>query len=210
MARAGLKREDHFESMERQAESARFGMWIFLASEVLLFGSLFALYGAYRASWHHAFSEGVRENDAILGTLNTLLLLFSSFLIALGVHRLNRNRPKSALWLTLGTVCVGGAFLVIKFHEYGVHFSHGIFPGGKGAYFAAAPLGTSIFFTLYFAMTGLHALHMFVGIAVMLWCARRIYAGRIGPHAFEVGALYWHLVDCIWIFLWPLFYLLRG
>lgn len=210
MAKGGLQREDHFESLERQAEAARFGMWVFLASEVLLFGGLFTLYGAYRAEWHHAFAYGVAENNAILGTSNTILLLFGSYLVAVAVNRLHQGARRAATGLVLAAVVVGIGFLVIKVTEYREHFVHGIFPGGHGSYFASAPAGSPVFFTLYFLMTGLHAVHVIVGLFVLAWCAYRIETGRLSVHGLEVGALYWHLVDCIWIFLWPLFYLLRS
>lgn len=210
MAEGGLRRDDHFESLDRQGEAARFGMWVFLASETLLFGALFALYASYRLKWSQAFASGVEENDAILGTTNTVLLLFSSLLAALAVHRFHMEKRRSTVALVSATAFAGLLFLAIKFHEYGVHFQHGIWPGGVGRHFAAAPPGSPVFFTLYFVMTGLHALHVVVGIAVLTWCAYRIVRRRLGPHGLEVAALYWHLVDCIWIFLWPIFYLLRG
>ena len=211
MSEGGLRREDHFESMERQAETSRFGMWVFLASEVLLFGALFGLYASYRAMWPRAFADGVRANNAILGTSNTLLLLFGSYLVAVAVNRMNVGRPSVAIKLLLATILVGFGFLAIKITEYGMHFSEGILPGGRGAHFdRPAPPGSPIFFTLYFGMTGLHAIHVIVGMTVLAWCAWRIRFGTLSPHALEVGALYWHLVDCIWIVLWPLFYLLRS
>jgi len=210
LAEGGLRREGHFESLERQAEAARFGMWVFLASEVLLFGALFALYGSYRTRWPVAFARGVEENDALLGTTNTLLLLLSSLLAALAVHRFDHDKRRSTVWLLAGTVAIGLAFLVIKSHEYGVHFRHGIWPGGAGSYFSGAPAGSAVFFTLYFVMTGLHALHVIVGMGVLSWCMYRILRRSLAPHGLEVAALYWHLVDCIWIFLWPVYYLLRG
>lgn len=210
MAEGGLQREEHFESLERQAEAARFGMWVFLASEALLFGSLFTLYAAYRSEWHRAFADGVAENNAILGTSNTILLLFGSYLVAVAVNRLHRDARKAAVGLLAAAVMVGFGFLVIKLTEYREHFAHGIFPGGHGGYFVAAPAGSPVFFTLYFLMTGLHAVHVIVGVLVLAWCAYRIMVGRLSVHGLEVGALYWHLVDCVWIFLWPLFYLLRS
>lgn len=210
MAKGGLEREAHFESLERQAEAARFGMWVFLASEVLLFGGLFTLYSAYRSEWHRAFAEGVAENNSILGTSNTVLLLLGSYLVAVSVNRLHRGATRAAVWLLATAVLVGFGFLAIKLTEYRAHFAHGIYPGGHGGYFEAAPAGSPVFFTLYFLMTGLHAVHVIVGLFVLSWCAYRIVVGRLSVHGLEVGALYWHLVDCIWIFLWPLFYLLRS
>lgn len=210
MAKGGLEREAHFDSMVRQAGAARFGMWLFLASELLLFGALFALYASYRVEWPHAFAEGVRENDAALGTTNTLLLIFSSFLVALGAHHLAAGKPRSSSLLVSGAALIGIAFLAIKTHEYMMHFSHGVYPGGHGAYFERAPAGSAVFFTLYFLMTGLHGIHVAVGSTVLAVCAIQTRRERLAPHALEVAALYWHLVDAIWIFLWPLFYLTRG
>jgi len=160
--------------------------------------------------WPHAFAEGVRENDAVLGTANTLLLIFSSFLVALGVHRLAVGKRRSSSLLVAGAALIGIAFLVIKTHEYMMHFSEGIYPGGRGAYFDRAPAGSAVFFTLYFTMTGLHGIHVAVGSAVLAFSAVQTRRGRFAPHALEVAALYWHLVDAIWIFLWPLYYLTRA
>jgi cytochrome c oxidase subunit 3 len=209
MARGGLEREAHFDSMVRQAGAARFGMWVFLASEVLLFGALFALYASYRLEWPLAFARGVEENDAVLGTTNTLLLILSSFLVALGAHRLTEGKARSSTLLVTGAALIGVAFLAIKTHEYMMHFSHGIYPGGHGRYFEDAPAGSAIFFTLYFAMTGLHGIHVAVGSTVLAVCAVQTWRGRLAPHGLDVAALYWHLVDGIWIFLWPLYYLMR-
>jgi cytochrome c oxidase subunit 3 len=209
MARGGLEREAHFDSMGRQAGAVRFGMWIFLASEVLLFGALFALYASYRVEWPLAFAEGVAENDALLGTTNTLLLILSSFLVALGAHRLADGKARSSSVLVTGAALIGVAFLVIKTHEYMMHFSHGIYPGGHGSYFERAPAGSPVFFTLYFGMTGLHGLHVAVGSTVLAVCAVQTWRGRLAPHGLDIAALYWHLVDGIWIFLWPLYYLMR-
>lgn len=207
------RHEEHFESLERQAQAARLGMWIFVASEVLFFGALFALYGAYRAVWPEAFHAGVRANALVLGTTNTVLLLGSSFLVALAVERLRRHHDRAAKWLVVGTLVVGIAFLSIKGWEYSRHFEHGIFPGGRGRHFEQAGPGQAAFFTLYYLLTGLHALHVGVGVGVMAVLARRIHVRTLtstAPHGLEVGAMYWHLVDIIWLFLWPMFYLTRG
>ncbi|HVU05929.1 MAG TPA: cytochrome c oxidase subunit 3 [Polyangiaceae bacterium] len=200
----------HFESLERQGEASRFGMWVFLASEALLFGGLFALYAAYRARWPGAFADGVAENDVVLGTTNTVILIASSFVVALAVHERRGQRARRAALLLCLAVLGGATFLGIKFHEYGHHFELGIFPGGHGAHFPGAQMGAAIFFTLYFGMTGLHAIHVLMGMALLVWAAASLFRARLGLHSLEVVALYWHLVDAIWIVLWPLFYLLRG
>ncbi len=201
--------EEHFESLERQAEAVRFGMWLFLASEALLFGGLFTLYAAYRAHYPRAFAQAVADNTTYLGSLNTVVLITSSFLVALAVHELREQRRRAAMLLVAATCALAAAFLVIKFTEYSIHFHEGIYPGGQGSYFADAALGTQIFFTLYFVSTGLHALHVTVGAGVLAWCALKISRRTLRPHGLEAAAMYWHLVDVIWIFLWPLFYLMR-
>ncbi|HEX4338556.1 MAG TPA: cytochrome c oxidase subunit 3 [Polyangiaceae bacterium] len=210
MASGGTRREAHFDSLERQAGAVRFGMWVFLASEVLLFGALFALYASYRATWPYAFAAGVAENDAVLGTTNTVLLITSSFLVALGTERRAHGHSRAAARLVAGAAAIGVLFLVIKSHEYLAHFASGIFPGGRGAHFDHAPAGSAIFFTLYFATTGLHALHVTAGIVVLTFSAVQLRREKLAPHALDAVALYWHLVDAIWIFLWPLYYLARG
>jgi cytochrome c oxidase subunit 3 len=210
VAKGGLEQEAHFESLTRQAESVRFGMWVFLASEVLLFGALFALYASYRATWPRAFAAGVRENDTLLGTGNTLLLIFSSFLVAAGTRQRRIGKRGSAAVLAASAALAGVLFLVVKSHEYATHFARGVFPGGHGAYFASAPAGSAIFFTLYFVITGLHAIHVGVGVGVLLFSAVQTARARLSVHGLESAALYWHLVDTIWIFVWPLFYLMRG
>jgi cytochrome c oxidase subunit 3 len=201
-----------FEDMPKQAHAARLGMWIFLASEVLLFAGLFALYASYRAEHPSGFGEGVRHNTRVLGSINTAVLLVSSYFAALGLHQLRRDRRRLAVLLTSLTIALGAVFLAIKFVEYRTHFREGIYPGGVGRFFAEhhADQGMIQFWTLYFFMTGLHAVHVTVGMGVLAFVALRVARARVtaaAPHPLELAAIYWHLVDVIWIFLWPLFYL---
>lgn len=186
-------------------------MWIFLASEFLLFAGLFALYGGYRAHAPAAFEEGVRHAKKALGSLNTAILLVSSTLAALSVHAARDGRRKRSAVLLALTIALGIAFLVIKFYEYSLHFDEGIFPGGSGRFFTTHPAPSLIpFWTLYFATTGLHAVHVAVGIVVLASTGFSLWRGTINPHRIhplENAALYWHLVDTIWIFVWPLYYL---
>ncbi len=204
--------ELHFEDLPKQRHAARLGMWIFLASELLLFAALFTLYFGYRAHFPHVFAEGVRHNAQLLGTLNTCILLLGSVAAAIAVHELRRDRSRRAAALLGLTLLAAVAFLAIKGSEYTSHFEEGIRPGGEGAFFAAHPEpGWPIFFTLYFAMTGLHAIHVVIGAAILGWLAvwtARMRPGRAGAHRVELGALYWHFVDVVWVFLWPMFYLL--
>ncbi len=199
----------YFESLERQAHAAHLGMWVFLASEALLFAGLFALYAAYRVEHPAAFAAGVEGNARVLGSLNTLVLLTSSFTVALAVQQSRSGHAGRCAALLATTLLAGGAFLVIKATEYRLHFHEGVFPGGFGSDVAPRQ-GLVVFHTLYFVMTGLHAIHVVVGMAVLLVTAIRVVGGRVRPpadHPVALAALYWHLVDVIWIFLWPLFYL---
>ena len=205
---------EHFQDLTRQAHAARLGMWVFLASEVLFFAGLFALYATYRVEHPVGFGEGVLHNTLALGSTNTGVLLVSSYTVALAVHELRRGRARAAAALTAATVFLGLCFLAIKALEYAQHFREGIYPGGVGSFFSShRESGIEMFFTLYFCMTGLHALHVFVGMGVLAFLLLQILRGRIGParsYPLAVGAVYWHLVDAVWIFLWPLFYLVPG
>ncbi|HEY2406744.1 MAG TPA: cytochrome c oxidase subunit 3 [Polyangiaceae bacterium] len=202
---------DHFDSPERQAHAARLGMWVFLGSELLLFAGLFTLYGAYRTKFPAEFAEGVRHSTKLLGSLNTAILLVSSSFAALAVEQLRRARRGRALGLLLATQACGVVFLVLKFIEYSKHFALGIYPGGQGRFFAAhASAHFEPFWTLYFLTTGLHALHVAVGILVLAFTTLALGRGSFGPkfiHPVHNATLYWHLVDLIWIFVWPLYYL---
>jgi cytochrome c oxidase subunit 3 len=205
---------EHFEDMQKQAHAARLGMWVFLGSEVLFFSGLFALYTAYRTEHPRGFGVGVEHNTIAWGSVNTGVLLVSSYTVAMAVHMLRIGKNGAAARLVGATLLLGAAFLAIKTGEYLAHFREGIYPGGWGSFFQEhREAGIQMFFTLYYAMTGLHALHVFAGMCVLgflLWKVRRRDIGAWAPHPLEVGAVYWHLVDVIWIFLWPLFYLIPG
>lgn len=202
---------EHFESLEQQEHAAHLGMWLFLTSEVLLFGALFGLYTGYRLQYAEDFALAAHHNNVLLGTGNTLILITSSFSAAWAVHSAEHGRRR-AIVSSLGlTLLLGVCFLVFKAIEYSQHFAEGIFPGP--AYrFAELPVhGANVFFNLYYFMTGLHALHVVGGLtalSVLAWLAQRgrFAAGRRYT-PLELGVLYWHLVDLIWIFLWPLLYL---
>jgi cytochrome c oxidase subunit 3 len=202
---------EHFEDLDRQVQAARLGVWIFLASEVLLFAALFALFATYRAQHGAVFDEAVHHNTKTHGSINTAVLLVSSALIALSVHALRANQRGFACGLGAGTMLLGLVFLAIKADEYRRHLAEGILPGGAGAWFDAhGRHGFAEFWTLYYAMTGVHALHVTVGLGVLGVLLARVARGTISQasaYKLELGALYWHLVDVIWIFLWPLFYL---
>ncbi|HET6344396.1 MAG TPA: cytochrome c oxidase subunit 3 [Myxococcota bacterium] len=189
----------------REAYAAILGMWVFLASELLLFAALLTLYAAYRVHHPDAFAEGIRRSLKLSGSVNTLLLLVSSWCVATATGHAEAARPRAARRHLLAAMALGLGFLALKAHEYGHHIAQGLVPGSRAH--ASTP-GLSLFFTLYYALTGLHAVHVAVGLGVLAAMALRVHRWR--PHAIEAGALYWHLVDVVWIILWPLFYLTGG
>lgn len=203
--------DSHFGSIEQQAHAARLGMWLFLASEMLLFAGLFALFVTYRTQYAGGFSEGVRHNTKVLGSINTGVLLTSSYLVATAVHSVRGGRFRTAQILVIATIALGGVFLAIKVAEYLHHFHEGIYPGGQGGFFLEhAEAGLPAFWTLYFCMTGLHAVHVTAGMVLLSTTLLGMRSGAItmgAPQRMEVAAIYWHLIDAIWIFLWPLLYL---
>ncbi len=201
----------HFASHAKQAHAARLGMWIFLAAELLLFAGLFSLYAGYRSAYPHAFSQGVEHSAKWLGSLNTLLLLTSSFWVAWAVEQLRESKGRASSYSLMAAVVCAVTFLAIKAAEYAEHISHGIVPGGRGAFFEQ-PHGQelAVFFNLYYVSTTLHALHVAVGagvLAFMAWGILRQSVSKKDAYKLEVAGLYWHLVDVIWLFLWPMYYL---
>lgn len=199
------------ERLEQRAHAARLGMWVFLASELLLFTGLLALYASYRAHDPSSFQRAVHHNTKVLGSINTAVLLASSALAASSVHALRGGRRRRAIACMLGTCALGSLFLGIKVVEYRSHFAEGIYPGGVGRYFAEeGARGAVEYWTLYFATTGLHAIHVTIGLVVLGTLTLSMLRGRLAAessHRLELGATYWHLVDVIWIFVWPLYYL---
>jgi cytochrome c oxidase subunit III len=188
------------------------GMWLFLGSETLLFAGLFGLYSAYRAGYEPDFAAGVAHNHALIGTANTLILIVSSFIVAWAIHVLRAGRRRACAGALVAAMALGGCFLGLKLVEYSAHLAEGIAPGMHYTSTALPSPGARTFFTLYYAMTGLHALHVIAGISLLGWLAVRVARRRTtaaNPTALELGGLYWHLVDVVWIFLWPLLYLTR-
>lgn len=203
--------QHHFQSAEQQHSSAKLGMWFFLAQEVLFFGGLFVAYIVVRYSYPETMLAGHEYLSIPLGTLNTVVLLTSSLTMALGVRSAQLgDRSRQQLYLTL-TILLACAFLVVKYIEYSHKIHAGLLPGRfyAGTGIAGKP---HIFFGLYFLMTGLHGLHVVAGIIVLLWTLVRARRGEFDEHYYapvENVGLYWHLVDIIWIFIFPLLYLIR-
>jgi cytochrome c oxidase subunit 3 len=184
-------------------------MWLFICTEILLFGGLFLLYSMYRYKHPEAFHAASLELNRFDGTLNTAILITSSLTVALAIHFLRQDRRGRAMAFLLLTLLAGAGFLVVKGFEWTEKFRHGLFPDAP--VLLARGKGQILYFGLYFMMTGLHAVHVLVGVGVLsvmlvLVSRSRITAGR--PVLLENAGLYWHLVDIIWIFLFPLFYLI--
>ena len=201
----------HFDSYEQQKESATLGMWTFLVTEILFFGGLFAAYTLYRYNFPSAFRAGSHELDITLGCFNTVVIIASSLTMALAVRGGQMGKGKLAAVFLVLTLILGSVFLVVKAFEYHDKFVHHHVPGPTFHFEGAEANHVQMFFSLYFAMTGLHALHMIIGIVLVGYVATRAAAGAYTPenHNFLEGTgLYWHFVDLVWIFLFPLLYLI--
>jgi cytochrome c oxidase subunit 3 len=195
-------------SPHRDDAGSRMGMWLFLLTELLLFGGLFIAYAAYRSLHRADFHHAGAELSALLGVANTVVLLTSSLTVALGVHALREGRaPLVPLW-NCATIVLALVFLGVKAIEWTTKYQHGLFPGQPAL--AALPPGERLFFGLYFATTGLHAVHVVAGAIVLAVASSLVARGRVhrdAPVIAENAGLYWHLVDIVWIFILPLFYL---
>ena len=201
----------HFPNLRQQEHAARLGMWLFLATELLLFGGLFTAYSVYRYLYPATFVVASEHLSVGAGTINTLVLITSSLTVALAHHLAHHGRGRSAALSLIITLAFGVVFLMIKAWEWTHDFHEGLLPG---RYFSSRELqavGAPMFFTLYFCMTGLHGLHVIVGMAVLGVLLVMCWRGSF-DHGYstpmELGGMYWHLVDLIWIFLYPLFYLI--
>ena len=203
--------QHHFHSAEQQASASKLGMWLFLAQEVLFFGGIFVAYGVLRFLYPETFLAAHAYLDVKMGAINTVILITSSLTMALGVRAAQTNNQKQTVLMLALTILFACGFLVVKYFEYSHKIHVGLLPGRL---FAADGIAgkPQIFFALYFTMTGLHALHVIAGIFVLGWIYVRAGRGEFSPAYYtpvENAGLYWHLVDLIWIFLFPLLYLVR-
>lgn len=188
---------------------SKIGMWLFLYTELLLFGGLFLLYAVYRYEHAREFHEAAAELNWILGTVNTLILLTSSFTMVLAISFIRKRKRRGSLVSLALTVFMGILFLVNKYVEWGAKIEHGIYPNAPEL--LSRSHGEILFYGLYYVMTGLHGLHILAGIVLLSVMFVLVARGKIGPDRFvalENSGLYWHLVDIIWIYLFPLFYLI--
>lgn len=210
---------EHFESIEQQEESCTLGMWLFLAQEVMFFGGLFMAYAVYRFLYTDAWHFGSSHLNVLIGGTNTVVLLVSSFTMAMGVYYCQVGNSKRLFWCLLATLLLGITFVVLKLWlEYFPKFHDGAFPGDgwgpHGHYAALASFpdqgALQMFFIFYFIMTGMHALHMVIGFGILLVLMVMTKQNKFGPKRFMpilFFGLYWHFVDIVWVFLFPMFYL---
>jgi cytochrome c oxidase subunit 3 len=224
--------QHHFENMEQQREAGTLGMWVFLVTEVMFFGALFLAYTIYRYQYPGAFATASNHLDIKLGAINTVVLIVSSFTMAMAVYSTQIGRQRSTIICLILTMVLGATFLGIKAVEYHDKYNDHLIPGKliPGRPFepevakpgdtdphklhlveGATVRNVELFYWIYFAMTGMHALHMIIGLGIMAVLVIMAWRGRFSPeyHApVEISGLYWHFVDIIWIFLFPLLYLL--
>jgi cytochrome c oxidase subunit 3 len=206
--------------MDQQRETATLGMWVFLITEVMFFGGLFLAYLVYRLQYFPAFAAGSQSLDIKLGAVNTAVLICSSLTMALAVNAAQVGQRKKMVTFLLLTLALGGVFLGIKAVEYHEKYVHHHIPGpafhfedvhGGSSSAALNPQNVQLFFSFYFAMTGMHALHMVIGVGLLTWLVIAGWRGRFTPEyhsPVENVGLYWHFVDIIWIYLFPLLYLI--
>jgi cytochrome c oxidase subunit 3 len=221
--------QHHFDTPAQQFDAAKLGMWVFIATEILMFGGLFVAYGIFRGNDAEVFFQAHQMLDKKMGALNTIVLLFSSLTAALAVRSAQtgkRQQTSAYLVITILCACV---FLVVKYFEYTHKLHDGLLPGhcfghpwfgdkclergaagGVPLSVEGLPPRANMFFALYFAMTGLHGLHVVLGMSILVWVLIKNLKGQFSPEYFthvDLGALYWHLVDLVWIYLFPLLYL---
>lgn len=200
-----------FDDAKQQQDATTLGMWIFLVTEVMFFGALFTGYAVYRSSYPAAFVAGSHELDVRLGGFNTVVLILSSLTMALGVHAAQLGKRGRLIGFLLATMVLGSVFLGVKAIEYHHKFEEHLVPGPNFHLDRAPAREVQLFFGFYFAMTGMHALHMIIGLGILATLVGMARRGRFTPEYHphvEYTGLYWHFVDIIWIFLFPLLYLL--
>ncbi|MFH2050271.1 MAG: cytochrome c oxidase subunit 3 family protein [bacterium] len=201
----------HFHDSGQQSESAKMGMWIFLLTEILLFGGLFVAYTVYRVWNPDMFINAHKQLNVFMGGLNTVVLITSSITIALAIRSIQLDDRKNSIKLLIATLLLAGAFLVVKYFEYSHKFHLGQLPGEYYTFKGIEGTNPHVFFSVYFLMTGLHGIHVIAGIGVISWVLRKTIKGQFSSSYYtpmELSGLYWHLVDIIWIFLFPLLYLI--
>ncbi|MGE3541213.1 MAG: cytochrome c oxidase subunit 3 family protein [Candidatus Tectimicrobiota bacterium] len=201
----------HFDTLTQQYNSVHLGMWVFLLTEIMFFGGLFAGYTVYRTFYPEAFAAGSHHLDIVLGGINTVILLASSLTMALAVQAAQSGQRRALVQFLLLTFAFGLLFLGIKTIEYGHKFADHLVPGPSFVFEGPLTGQVQLFFSFYFGMTGMHAVHMIIGLALLALFAWQAWRGHLAPTyaaPVEMLGLYWHFVDVVWIFLFPLLYLL--
>ncbi len=204
--------QHHFDSLEQQQNASTFGMWVFMVQEVLFFGGMFMAYILYRSWYPEAWTAASNHLDPDLGLINTMVLIGSSLTMALAVRAAQLGKKSHIVLFLLLTIVLGSIFLGVKVVEYADKFTHHLVPGANFAFPENPAIAgqAQIYFSVYFAMTGMHALHMVIGIGILFWIAWRAHRGHFDARyntPVEITGLYWHFVDIVWIFLFPLLYL---
>lgn len=195
--------------IHRDDEGARLGMWLFLFTELLLFGGMFIAYSVYRFIHQAEFHLAAKELNTLFGTFNTIILLTSSLTMALSIAAIQKDKKTLSVFMQIITIIFAAFFMVNKYFEWSAKIHHGIYPGSEELLMKSN--GEILFFGLYYIMTGLHGLHVIIGVAIIAYMTVGTVKGKINSGNFvrlEAAGLYWHLVDIIWIFLFPLFYLI--
>lgn len=203
--------QHHFIDSDQQFDSAKLGMWIFLVTEILFFGGLFVAYIVYRSWYPELYIQASEELNTLWGGVNTAVLIGSSLTVAMAIRSAQLNQIKGLIYNLYITIALAFVFMVIKFFEYSHKFHLGIFPGEYYTYEGIAHEKANIFFSIYYMMTGVHGLHVTIGIGLMIWLVVKAKKGAFHSGYYtpvEITGLYWHLVDIIWIFLFPLLYLI--
>jgi cytochrome c oxidase subunit 3 len=195
--------------VHRDYTGAKLGMWFFLFTEVMLFGGLFILYAVYLQRYPQEFVAAGGELDVRFGGGNTFVLLTSSLFVAMSITALRRGQKKLCQWLLGGTIILAAVFMINKYFEWSAKIHHGIYPGSP--HMKEIAPGESVFFSIYYVTTGLHGIHVVIGGLVLAWIMVLIRKDRVNADdwvVLENGGLYWHLVDLVWIFIFPLYYLI--
>jgi cytochrome c oxidase subunit 3 len=202
----------HFKNATQQYLSGKEGIWLFMLTEILMFGAIFVAYAIYHNMYPEMFAEGARSLDWKMGFINTLVLIFSSFTMAISISYIQRNMQKKAVIAMATTVLCGAIFMVIKYFEYSHKFHLGLLPGKflDVAKVGAEHANLGLYFGFYYCMTGLHGIHVILGMGLITWCLIRTIRGDFHGQYWivvEGVGIFWHIVDLIWIFLFPLLYL---
>jgi cytochrome c oxidase subunit 3 len=210
-AAAAPTHQHQFDDAAQQYDASTLGMWVFLVTEIMFFGGMFTAYVVYRATHPGVFVHASHHLDIALGSFNTAILITSSLTMALAVHAAQTGHRQLLVTMLVLTMVLGATFLGVKGYEYAHKFHEGLVPGPNFRYAGPDADDAQLFFSIYFALTGFHALHMVIGLGVLGTLVALASSGTVGKHyhtPVEISGLYWHFVDIVWIFLFPLLYLI--